>query len=106
MGFVSRLALGRVQSDFDHAALRVSLDGRDWIADVGFPLQALLSGTAEEIETPRGSLRVTPVERGNRVEILGGVPEGPRELVIFSAPVTASEFLEKWRKSGVRIPGS
>ena len=46
LGFVSRLALGRVQADFDHAALRVSLDGREWIADVGFPLPALLSGEA------------------------------------------------------------
>jgi arylamine N-acetyltransferase len=100
--FVSRFALGRVQADFDHAALRVALDGREWIADVGFPLQALLSGEApeiEEIETPRGSLRVTPGARGRRVEILGGVPEGPRELEIFSAPVSEVEFLEKEKKT-------
>jgi arylamine N-acetyltransferase len=100
--FVSRLALGRVQSDFDHAALRVTLGGREWIADVGFPLPALLSGEAseiEEIETPRGSLRVTPARRGSRVEILGGVPEGPRELEIFDAPVSMAEFVEKWRKT-------
>jgi len=100
--FVSRFALGRVQADFDHAALRVTLDGREWIADVGFPLQALLSGEAaevEEIETPRGSLRVTPGARGRRVEILGGVPEGPRELEIFNPPVSKVEFLEKWEKT-------
>ena len=30
--FVSRPALGRVQADFDHAALWVTLDGREWIA--------------------------------------------------------------------------
>ena len=102
LGFVSRLALGRVQSDFDHAALRVTLDGREWVADVGFPLPALLSGATEEtqeIETPRGSLRVTPVARGSRVEVLGGVPEGPRELEIFNAPVSKAEFLEKWRET-------
>jgi arylamine N-acetyltransferase len=100
--FVSRLALGRVETDFDHAALRVALDGREWIADVGFPLPALLSGAAEEtveIETPRGSLRVTPGARGRRVELLGGVPEGPRELEIFNAPVSKAEFLEMWRKT-------
>jgi hypothetical protein len=100
--FVSRFALGRVQADFDHAALRVTLDGREWIADVGFPLQALLSGGAaeiEEIETARGSLRVTPGARGRRVEILGGVPEGPRELAIFHAPVSKIEFLERWEKT-------
>src|SRR5258706_562273 len=89
--FVTRFALGRVQTNFDHAALRVTLDGREWIADVGFPLPALLPGEtleAEEIETPRGSLRVTPGARGRRVEILGGVPEGPRELEVFNAPVS------------------
>jgi arylamine N-acetyltransferase len=100
--FVGRFALGRVQSDFDHAALRVTCDGREWIADVGFPLPALLPGAAEEseeIETPRGSLRVTPGARSRRVEIPGGVPEGPRELEIFNAPVSKAEFLEKWRKT-------
>jgi arylamine N-acetyltransferase len=100
--FVTRLALGRVQADFDHAALRVTLDGRDWIADVGFPLPALLSGEAseiEEVEMPRGSLRVTPGARGRRVEILGGVPEGPRELEIFHAPVSQAEFLRMWAKT-------
>ena len=102
LGFVSRLALGRVQSDFDHAALRVTLDGREWVADVGFPLPALLSGATEEtqeIKTPRGSLRVTAGARGSRIEILGGVPEGPRELEIFNAPVSKAEFLEKWRET-------
>jgi arylamine N-acetyltransferase len=100
--FVTRLALGRVQADFDHAALRVTLDGREWIADVGFPLPALLSGAAdevEEIETPRGALRVTPGARGRRVEILGGVPEGPRELEIFNAPVATSEFFQMWEET-------
>src|SRR5439155_15092051 len=48
--FVSRFALGRVQADFDHAALRVALDGREWIADVGFPLAALLPGETSETE--------------------------------------------------------
>jgi hypothetical protein len=100
--FVTRLALGRVETDFDHAALRVTLDGQEWIADIGIPLPALLSGAAEEteeIEMPRGSLRVTPAARGRRVELLGGVPEGPRELEIFSAPVSKAEFLEVWRKT-------
>ena len=100
--FAARFALGRVQADFDHAALRVSLEGRAWIADAGFPLPALLPDDAsetEEIETPRGSLRVTPGLRGRRVEILGGVPEGPRELEIFNAPVSPAEFLKKWEKT-------
>ena len=47
--FASRIALGRVQSDFDHAALRVSVQGREWIADVGFPLPALLPDAVEAV---------------------------------------------------------
>jgi hypothetical protein len=97
--FASRLALGRVQSDFDHAAVKIALEGREWIADVGFPLAALLPEAAEETETPRGPLRVTPIARGIRVEILGGPPEGPRELEIFRAPVASAEFLDRWRKT-------
>jgi len=97
--FASRIALGRVQSDFDHAALRVSVQGREWIADVGFPLPALLPDAVEEIQTPRGLLRVTQGVQGIRVEILGGPPEGPRELEIFRAPVTSAEFLDRWRKT-------
>ncbi len=97
--FASRLVLGRVQSDFDHAALRVTLDGREWIADAGFPLPVLLRDVEEEAETPRGPLRVTPGARGTRVEILGGVPEGPREIEIFRAPVATSEFFDRWRRT-------
>jgi hypothetical protein len=99
LGFVTRPALGRVQSNFDHAALRITLDRREWIADVGFPLPVLLPDGEEEVETPRGPLRVTPGARGIRVEILGGPPEGPRELEIFRAPVSSAEFLDRWRKT-------
>jgi Arylamine N-acetyltransferase len=97
--FASRLVLGRVQSDFDHAALRITLEGREWIADVGFPLPVLVRDAGEETETLRGPLRVMPGARGTRVEILGGPPEGPRELEIFRAPVASAEFLDRWRKT-------
>jgi hypothetical protein len=97
--FASRVALGRVQSDFDHAALRVALEGREWIADVGFPLLALLPDSEGEVETPRGPLRVTSGDQGIRVEILGGPPEGARDLEIFRAPVASAEFLDRWRET-------
>jgi hypothetical protein len=97
--FQRQIALGRVQSDFDHTALRVTLEGEQWIADVGFPLPALLRGVEEEIETPCGGLRVTPGARGWRVELLGGVPEGPREIEVFKAPVTSAEFLHHWQRT-------
>src|SRR5262245_40739107 len=46
LGFESRRLLGRVQEDFDHAALLVRTGEEEWICDVGFPLPALLAARA------------------------------------------------------------
>jgi arylamine N-acetyltransferase len=99
LGFVVRIALGRVQADFDHAALLVTVDGEEWICDVGFPLPVLLSSSGGETETPLCALRVTRGGRGWRVELLGGVPEGPRELEVFSLPVPREQFDDRWRET-------
>jgi arylamine N-acetyltransferase len=99
LGFDCRAVLGRVQSDFDHASLLVRAGGEDWICDVGFPLPGLLRCADSEIETSRGTLRVARDERGWRVRFLGGVPEGPRELEIFPAPVSPDEFSRRWRET-------
>ena len=52
LGFTTRKTLGRVEKDFDHAALVVTTESGEWIADVGFPLPGLvpLSGGGE-VET-------------------------------------------------------
>lgn len=99
LGFDVRIALGRVQEDFDHAALLVTAGGEEWICDVGFPLPALLRSAEEEIETPLGGVRVARGSRGWRVELLGGVPEGPRELEVFSEPVPRERFEQRWRET-------
>ena len=99
LGFVIRVALGRVQADFDHAALLVTVGGEEWICDVGFPLPALLGSHEGETETPLGAVRVTRGSLGWRVELLGGVPEGARELQVFSAPVPREEFEQRWRET-------
>ena len=99
LAFDGRVALGRVQSDFDHAALLVTLGGEEWICDVGFPLPVLLRCASGETETPLGALRVTRGGRGWRVELLGGVPEGPRELEIFEAPVPREQVEDRWRET-------
>ena len=83
LGFASRPILGRVVEDFDHAALLVASGGRDWICDVGFPLPALLPASAGETETALAPVSVSPTERGFGVD-LGGVPEGPRRIELFS----------------------
>lgn len=97
LGFSTRKVLGRVEEDFDHAALLVSTDGKEWIADVGFPLPALLPAGGGEVETAIAAISAAETERGVLVRFLSGVPDGPRRLEIFRAPVSDEEFLARWR---------
>jgi N-acetyltransferase len=99
LGFEARVALGRVLTDFDHAALLVTASGEDWICDVGFPLPALLPCREGEAESALGALRVTRTTGGWRVEMLEGVPEGPRSLEIFAAPVDSGDFDRHWEST-------
>jgi arylamine N-acetyltransferase len=99
LGFVRRVALGRVASEFDHAALLVTLEEEEWICDVGFPLPVVLRCTDGETESALGAVRATRGGRGWRIELLGGVPEGPRELEIFAAPVTREQFDRRWQET-------
>jgi arylamine N-acetyltransferase len=99
LGFATRKALGRVEKDFDHASLFVSLPEREWIADVGFPLPALLPAGGGEVETETATLSVSESGRGLSVRFLSGVPGGPRRLDIFRESVSEEEFLALWRKT-------
>jgi arylamine N-acetyltransferase len=99
LGFSTRKALGRVQLDFDHAAVVVALGGGEWIADVGFPLPALLPAGGGEVETEIAALSAAQTDRGIEVRFLSGVPEGPRRLEIFRDAVSDDEFAERWRKT-------
>jgi len=99
LGFSTRKVLGRVEADFDHAALLVGVEGREWIADVGFPLPALLRAREGETETALAAVAVGESERGFLVRFLSGVPDGPRKLEVFRAPVSEEEFRDLWRKT-------
>jgi hypothetical protein len=99
LGFSTRKVLGRVQADFDHAALVVTYGANDRIADVGFPLPALLPASGGYVETEIAGLSASESARGLEVRFLSGVPEGPRRLEIFRDPVSDAEFLERWRKT-------
>lgn len=96
-GFETRVALGRVTADYDHAAMIVERGAEGWLCDVGFPLPALLPAREGEVETALGTLSVRRVERGFRIELPAGVPEGPRTLEIFDAQVSAEQFDLCWR---------
>ena len=99
LGFATRKALGRVQADFDHAALFVEAGGREWLADVGFPLPGLLPAGGGEVETGTASVSAVEGARGLEVRFTSGVPEGPRRLEIFRDPVSGEDFLARWRST-------
>lgn len=99
LGFSTRKALGRVQADFDHAALFVAIGGAEWIADVGFPLPALVPAGGGDVETEVAALSAAETDRGVDVRFASGVPEGPRRLEIFRDTVSEEEFTARWRKT-------
>jgi N-acetyltransferase len=97
LGFQGRTVLGRVERDFDHAALLVGDRQGLWICDVGFPLSALVPARAGEVETELGRLSVSETDRGFRVRFLEGVPEGPRALEIFTRELSPGEYDRLWQ---------
>jgi len=96
LGFRSRRVLGRVEKDFDHAALFVDLPSGPLICDVGFPLPALIPARRGRIETGMGALNVEETPRGFRVDFEDGVPSGPRKVEVFRDPVSDETFQNYW----------
>lgn len=101
LGFRTRRTLGRVRQAGDHAALFVETPEGELIADVGFPLPALLPARPGRVETPIGALVVAERagEGGFAVDFEGGVPEGPRAISIGSATAPEEVFREHWRRT-------
>ena len=99
LGFRARRTLGQVRNPGDHAALFVETPGGETIADVGFPLPALLPAAAGFVETAQAGLRIEAVPDGFQVDYEGGVPEGPRTVRIGASTAEPERFLELWRKT-------
>lgn len=97
LGFSTRRVLGRIERDFDHAALLIEEPGGIAICDVGFPLPALLPAREARVEGAIVDLEVRPTARGFRIALEAGVPEGPRALEIFDAEISNEEFEARWR---------
>jgi arylamine N-acetyltransferase len=99
LGFRTRRLLGRVQHDGDHAGLAVETPAGETLADVGFPLPALVPARGERLETVLGELAIERTARGTAVRWVDGVPEGPRSLELFAGEVSAETFAEHWRRT-------
>lgn len=99
LGFDVRPLLGAVTREGDHAALAVTLGGKDWICDVGFPLPALLPCVEGETDSALGAVRLSRGPAAWKVELSGGVPEGPRSLELFDEPVSAERFAARWEST-------
>jgi hypothetical protein len=99
LSFRTRRLIGRVQRDGDHAALMIQTPAGESIADVGFPLPALLPARAGHVETALGGLEIEATARGFAISWKDGVPEGPRCLEVFSAPVEEEQFADLWGQS-------
>ena len=96
LSFRTRRLIGRVQRDGDHAALMVQTPAGESIADVGFPLPALLPARSGRVETSLGGLEIESTPRGFGISWKDGVPEGPRSIEVFSAPVEEEQFARLW----------
>lgn len=103
LGFRTHKRLGRVERDFDHAGLLVEAEtgtsSGGVLADVGFPLPALIPAGADRVESALGELSVARTGRGTAVAWVDGVPEGPRALELFDEAVSEERFAEEWRKT-------
>ena len=99
LGFPARRLLGKVERDFDHAALLVATPSGDVLADVGFPLPALVPARGGRIEGAVVDLEASPTPRGLHIGFSGGVPEGPRELEVFFEEVTDELYRDLWRRT-------
>jgi hypothetical protein len=99
LGFRTRRVLGQVRNPNDHAALLVETSGGEVIADVGFPLPALLPAASSFVETPTVGLRVEPSADGYEITLEGGVPDAIRSFALWTAPVTAELYGELWRQT-------
>ena len=69
------------------------------IADVGFPLPAILPARAGVSATSQGEIEVAATARGFRIAFLEGTPETPREIEVYGAPVSEERFTELWRET-------
>ncbi len=99
LGFHSRKLLGCVRNENDHAALLVETPAGEVIADVGFPLPAILPARAGLFATSQGEVEVGETARGFRIAFLEGPPETPREIEVYAGSVSEELLTTLWQQT-------
>jgi arylamine N-acetyltransferase len=87
LGFVRSVLLGHVEKDGDHGALRVDFDTEAVLADVGFPLPALLPLAGGQASSPLGQISLRPEDDHYAVVCFDEGPWASRQIRIDLAPV-------------------
>jgi hypothetical protein len=85
LGFPSRKIVGSIGSPSSHAALLFSLDGRTWLADVGFPLPEIRPLESGSYESALGSC---VLDAGPSRAALS-VVSGPERGLVVEYPLSA-----------------
>lgn len=98
VGFAPAKILGGIGSHGNHASLLFVLDGRTWLADVGYPLPALLPLETASLDTPVGALEFEVSGSSGTLRFVSG-PEYGRVIEFSFVPAAEGEFRAEWERT-------
>jgi hypothetical protein len=98
LGFESRKIVGSIGTPSSHAALLFSLDGRTWLADVGYPLPEIRPLESGPYESALGSCVLEAGPSHARLAVLSG-PERGCVIEYPLSAVSEDTFRAAWVKT-------
>lgn len=101
LGFRPRKIVGSIRVPSSHAALVFSLDERDWLADVGYPLPEIRPLESGSFESSLGSCVLEAGPSHATLSVVSG-PERGRVVAYPLSPVSDEAFREAWWKTFTR----
>jgi len=98
VGFAPAKILGGITGPSDHASLLFVLEGRAWLADVGYPLPSLVRLETASFDTPLGALELAVAESSAVLRFVSG-PEFGRVIEYALEPVPEGAFRTEWERT-------
>jgi len=98
LGFRPRKILGAIGTPSNHAALLFPLDGRTWLADVGYPLPEIRPLESCGYETALGACMLKVGASHAALSFLTG-PERGRTIEYSLLPVADEAFASAWERT-------